>query len=94
MIKAPVSPAGTPGYADTISKDLIAWVRALFKQPPMLPSYTVAQVAQLDVSEFYSSASSNAYSKIIFVTNEAGGAVPAFCDGTNFRRVTDRAVVS
>lgn len=30
----------------------------------------------------------------IFVTNETGGAVPAFSDGTNWRRVTDRAVVA
>ena len=29
-----------------------------------------------------------------YVTDEAGGAVPAFSDGTNWRRVTDRAVVS
>lgn len=31
---------------------------------------------------------------IIHVTDEAGGAVLAFCDGTSWRRVTDRAVVS
>lgn len=31
---------------------------------------------------------------MIYVTDEAGGAVPAFSDGTNWRRVTDRAVVS
>ncbi len=30
----------------------------------------------------------------IFVTDEAGGPVPAFSDGTAWRRVTDRAVVS
>ena len=30
----------------------------------------------------------------IFVTDEAGGAVPAFSDGTNWRRCTDRAIVS
>ncbi len=30
----------------------------------------------------------------IFVTNEVGGAVPAFNDGTNWRRATDRAIVS
>lgn len=32
--------------------------------------------------------------KMIMVTDETGGYVPAFCDGTNWRRVTDRAVVS
>jgi hypothetical protein len=31
---------------------------------------------------------------IVYVSNESGGAVPAFSDGTNWRRVTDRAVVS
>ena len=32
--------------------------------------------------------------KVIYVSNEAGGAVLAFSDGTNWRRVTDRAIVS
>ena len=31
---------------------------------------------------------------LIYVSDEAGGAVPAFSDGTNWRRLTDRAVVS
>lgn len=31
---------------------------------------------------------------IIYVTNETGGAVIAFADGTNWRRCTDRAIVS
>jgi hypothetical protein len=31
---------------------------------------------------------------ILYVSDEAGGAVLAFSDGTNWRRVTDRAVVS
>ena len=33
-------------------------------------------------------------SGIIFVSDETGGAVLAFSDGSNWRRVTDRAVVS
>lgn len=32
--------------------------------------------------------------RMVVVTNEAGGLVPAFNDGTNWRRVTDRAIVS
>lgn len=32
--------------------------------------------------------------QMIYVSNESGGAVPAFSDGTNWRRVTDRAIVS
>lgn len=32
--------------------------------------------------------------RMVYVTDEAGGGVPAFSDGTDWRRVTDRAVVS
>ncbi len=32
--------------------------------------------------------------EIIYVSNETGGAVLAFSDGTDWRRVTDRTVVS
>lgn len=31
---------------------------------------------------------------LIYVSNEAGGAQPAFSDGTNWRRFTDRAIIS
>lgn len=31
---------------------------------------------------------------MIYVTDEVGGAVPAFSDGINWRRCTDRAIVS
>ncbi|MCG7851455.1 MAG: hypothetical protein MIO92_02930 [Methanosarcinaceae archaeon] len=30
----------------------------------------------------------------IYISDEAGGAVIAFSDGTNWRRVTDRAIIS
>lgn len=30
----------------------------------------------------------------VFVSDESGGATLAFCDGTNWRRVQDRAIVS
>ena len=49
-----------------------------------LPSYTVATVPT----------ASSFVAGIIFVTDETGGAVPAFSDGTVWRRVTDRAVIS
>ncbi len=38
--------------------------------------------------------SGDSFSSLIFVNDEVGGAVLAFSDGTNWRRVTDRAVVS
>lgn len=31
---------------------------------------------------------------LIYVADESGGAVPAFSDGSDYRRVTDRAIVS
>lgn len=31
---------------------------------------------------------------IIYVTDDVGGAVIAFSDGTNWRRVTDRAIIA
>ena len=31
---------------------------------------------------------------MIYVSNESGGAIPAFSDGTNWRRMSDRAIVS
>jgi hypothetical protein len=49
----------------------------------VLPSYTTTTLP-----------SASAPGAMIFVTNETGGAVPAFADGTNWRRVTDRAIVS
>jgi hypothetical protein len=48
-------------------------------------SYTVAGAP---------SASASGAGAMIYVSNEIGGAVPAFSDGTNWRRVTDRAVIS
>ncbi len=48
-----------------------------------LTSYTVLTLP--DVTSFPG---------LIFVSDEAGGAVPAFSDGTNWRRVTDRTIVS
>lgn len=53
-------------------------------QPHVLPTYTVATVP-----------SAATYARgLIYVSDETGGAVPAFSDGTNWRRVTDRNIVS
>jgi len=51
-------------------------------QAPM-PSYTVATLPSAATAGL-----------MIYVSDETGGAVPAFSDGTDWRRVTDRAVVS
>jgi hypothetical protein len=49
----------------------------------VLPSYTVSTLPSAAVA-----------GAMIYVTNETGGPVPAFADGTNWRRVTDRAIVT
>jgi hypothetical protein len=52
---------------------------------PKLPSYTVAGAP---------SASGMGAGSMIYVSNESGGAVPAFSDGTDWRRFTDRVIIS
>lgn len=48
-------------------------------------SFTVATVP---------SASTHGAGSVIYVSNESGGAVPAYSDGTNWRRVTDRTIIT
>ena len=50
---------------------------------PHLPSYTVATLP-----------AATSPGMMIYVSDETGGAVPCFSDGTDWRRVTDRAVAS
>jgi hypothetical protein len=52
--------------------------------PVRAKSYTVAGVPAANAGA----------GQMIFVSNEAGGATLAFSDGTSWRRVTDRAVIS
>jgi hypothetical protein len=57
----------------------------LFACPARLASYAVAGLP---------SAATAGAGGMIYVSDESGGATPAFSDGTNWRRVSDRAVVS
>ncbi|MFN9790852.1 MAG: DUF2793 domain-containing protein [Holosporales bacterium] len=56
-----------------------AWVMPM----PQVPSYTVATLPVAVPA-----------GSLAFVSNEVGGAVLAFSDGTSWRRVTDRLVVA
>ena len=67
-----------------IGSDTTAACKLDVDGPVRVKSYTVAGVP---------SAAAGA-GQLIYVSDEAGGAVLAFSDGTNWRRVTDRAVVS
>lgn len=49
----------------------------------VLPSFTVSTLP-----------SANPAGQMLFVTDETGGSIPAFSDGTNWRRLSDREIVS
>ena len=69
------------------------WIYKLFKRtasgPTIIQGYTVATVPDATV---WSDAS--AYSALIYVSDETGGATLAFSDGTNWRRVQDRTIIA
>lgn len=77
----------------TMYRDWQKWAGALTQvlripaevQIPDMPILTVTQLAAVTPSEGRG---------LVYVSDETGGGVPAFADGTNWRRVTDRAVVS
>lgn len=72
-----------------VSRVWMAWVSRVTsaiggREPRQAPRYTVANLPP---------AASWAGCDV-HVSNEVGGYVPAFSDGTHWRRVTDRAIVS
>jgi hypothetical protein len=73
--------------AATVEYDLGSIVTSGVVQPDalILPTKTVAQLASLSASPA---------AQFVYCSDESGGAVPAFSDGTNWRRVTDRAIVT
>ena len=75
---------GTTGPKTSTSLTYNATSGALGAGVVTLAPKTVAQLASLTVTA----------GSIVYVSDETGGAVVAFYDGTNWRRVTDRVVVS
>lgn len=71
-------------HALRLNKAMMADGTEVPTAPIMFKSY--AKAALPDVISFMDG--------IIIVTDDIGGIVPAFSDGTNWRRVTDRAVIS
>jgi len=78
---------GNTTSAVTVSYDLGTETTSGIVSPSLLllPSYTVSQLGSLSASPA---------GQFVYCTDESGGAVPSFSDGTNWRRVTDRAIVS
>ena len=81
---AAVQNTGTSGATVPLLSTANTWTLAqTFSAPPIVPSYTVAGVP-----------SASPAGQLAYISNETGGAVLAFSDATNWRRVTDRAVIS
>jgi hypothetical protein len=71
-------------HADT---PLVGW--SAHQSPVAKKGYTVAQLNGPALSAAKAVAGNES-----FCTDETGGAVPVFSDGTDWRRVTDRAIIS
>lgn len=52
--------------------------------PISLPAFSKTKLPSAKEGKFH----------MILVSDEVGGSIPAFSDGTNWRRVTDRAIVA
>lgn len=59
---------------------------------PMSYPLLLKQLAVADLTGAY--AASLWTGAMVYVTDETGGAIPCFSDGTNWRRVSDRAIAS
>jgi len=95
--------ASKPDYEDTIIQDGKASNRFqvfmddielrfndfLLGQAVRIPIYAKASLPSASANF-----KTDQFSSFIFVKDETGGAVPCFTDGSAWRRVTDRAVVS
>jgi hypothetical protein len=63
--------------------DYVFTCPVVFNDAPSFPSYTVSTLPGASTA-----------GQMIFCSDETGGAVMLFSDGTNWRRVTDRAIAS
>ena len=82
-IQQPINEGGTIGQVWVLFFNSIT--RLLSNTAPwQIPSYTVTTLPDATLSEGY----------LIYVSNESGGKVIAFSDGNNWRRCTDRAIVT
>lgn len=73
-----------PTYQDFFDDVELSLNTNLLGNQVQLPNYTVATLPDATVKA----------GGMIFVSDETGGAVTAFTDGVNWRRTTDRAIVS
>lgn len=63
-------------------------------QPALVPPATVSELTTTTPARFKAKTPRNGGASVVYCTDEAGGATLAFSDGSDWRRVSDRAVVS
>jgi len=83
-VSAPSDSTGTYTISSPTTITLDPTDEIINDAPMKLVSKTVAQLGSLTSSA----------GAMVYCTDESGGSIPAFYDGTNWRRVSDRAVVS
>lgn len=85
-IELNVWPEGSSQFHKALIDILNNWYQRFNSNPELLPleAYTVADLPTPTDDGYY----------MAYCTDETGGAIPVFWDGTNWRRVTDRAIAS
>ena len=85
-----------PPLQGTSAAEIQQWARQVSQQVETVLNGLVADINASPVRSYEVDAlpSAEGTKRIIYVSDAAGGAVLAFNDGTDWRRVTDRAVVS
>lgn len=82
-----------PTYVEEFNHIWRTWFSNFFKRvdtgPFLIRGYTVASAPS--PAEW---SDGTEYTSLIYVSDETGGATLAFSDGTNWRRVQDRAIIS
>jgi len=73
----------TNSVSNSYDLGLIALLGPIYPNQLVLPSYTISTLP-----------SANPAGQMLFLTDETGGSIPAFSDGTNWRRITDAQIVS
>lgn len=80
----PRATADAPTWAARLTQDLVDWVLALRRGPQTMTVYTTATLPD----------AAKCRGGWIAVSDESGGFTWAGSDGTNWRRMQDRSVVS
>ena len=80
---------------DRYFADVELWIKQVYEHLNGVndtKSYTVAELADIPASDY--DPASTGHGSFVYISDETGGTQMAFSDGTNWRRFTDRAIVS